>query len=92
VTHASRPPIPRGLSDLASERDDHDDSFVPSFALGRVPGIAKQSEIFHGMGHPNPALAHLMTYVWFAAMYRESPVGLQALVDPNDPASLHASA
>ena len=32
------------------------------------------------------SLRHV-TYVWYAAMYRESPVGLQALVDRNDPNS-----
>jgi hypothetical protein len=57
-------------------------------ALGKVPGIARQSEIFvDGMGHPRAPLGHLVTYVWFAAMYRESPLGLQALVDASDPTS-----
>jgi hypothetical protein len=55
---------------------------------GHVPGIAKQSELFRdGIGHPQPPLAHIVTYVWYAAMYRESPVGLQALVDKADPTS-----
>jgi hypothetical protein len=55
---------------------------------GTVPGLARQSEIFSdGMGHPDTPLANLVTYVWFAAMYRENPLGLQALVDANDPAS-----
>jgi hypothetical protein len=55
---------------------------------GTVPGIARQSEIFRdGMGHPLAPLAHLVSYVWYAAMYRESPVGLQALVDAADPTS-----
>ena len=30
---------------------------------------------------------NVVTYVWFAAMYRQSPVGLQALIDPSDPTS-----
>ena len=55
---------------------------------GRVPGVAKQSEIFRdGIGHPQQPLANVVTYVWYAAMYRESPVGLQALVDKADPTS-----
>jgi hypothetical protein len=55
---------------------------------GRVPGVAKQSEIFRdGIGHPQQPLANVVTYVWFAAMYRESPVGLQALVKKDDPTS-----
>ncbi|HTE43129.1 MAG TPA: hypothetical protein VK629_20065, partial [Steroidobacteraceae bacterium] len=55
---------------------------------GKVPGIKLQSEIFRdGMGHPNVPLANVVTYTWFAAMYRESPVGLTALVDKNDPNS-----
>jgi hypothetical protein len=55
---------------------------------GHVPGVAKQSELFRDpIGHPTTATANLVTYVWYAAMYRESPVGLQALVDKNDPNS-----
>lgn len=55
---------------------------------GDVPGVTKQSQLFtDAIGHPARATAHLVTYVWYAAMYRESPVGLQALVNPRDPAS-----
>ena len=55
---------------------------------GHVPGVKLQSEIFlDGMGHPKQPLANLVTYVWFGAMYRESPVGLTSLVDPGDPTS-----
>jgi hypothetical protein len=55
---------------------------------GKVPGIKLQSEIFRdGMGHPNTPLANLVTYAWFAVMYRESPVGLTALIDKSDPTS-----
>lgn len=55
---------------------------------GTVPGIRLQSEIFRdGMGHPATPLANVVTYTWFAVMYRESPVGLKALIDPNDPTS-----
>jgi hypothetical protein len=55
---------------------------------GKVPGVAKQSELFRDpIGHPTTPTANLVTYVWYTAMYRESPVGLQALVDKNDPNS-----
>jgi hypothetical protein len=55
---------------------------------GTIPGIAKQSEIFRdGMGHPMTPLANVVTYTWYAAMYRESPIGLTALIDKNDPNS-----
>jgi hypothetical protein len=56
--------------------------------LGRVPGVAKQSELHRDpIGHPTQVTANLVTYVWFATMYRESPVGLQALIDRADPLS-----
>jgi hypothetical protein len=55
---------------------------------GKVPGVAKQSELFRDpIGHPTTPTNHLVNYVWYAAMYRESPVGLQALVDAADPNS-----
>lgn len=55
---------------------------------GNVAGIGKQSEIFRdGLGHLTTPGVNLVTYVWFAAMYQESPVGIQALVDSNDPDS-----
>jgi hypothetical protein len=55
---------------------------------GNVPGITKQSEIFRdGMGHPLAPLANVVTYTWYAAMYRDSPIGLTALIDKNDPSS-----
>jgi len=55
---------------------------------GAVPGIKSQSEIFRdSMGHPNTPVVNVVTYTWYAAMYRESPIGLQALVDANDPNS-----
>lgn len=55
---------------------------------GEVPGIASQEAIFSdAMGHPRTPLSNLVSYVWFATMYRQSPVGMRALVDPNDPTS-----
>lgn len=56
--------------------------------LGHIPGVTKQSELYRDpIGHPTSVTASIVTYVWYAAMYRESPVGLQALVDPVDPHS-----
>ncbi|MDP3739407.1 MAG: hypothetical protein Q8R02_18605 [Hyphomonadaceae bacterium] len=55
---------------------------------GHVPGVAKQSEMHRDpIGHPTTVTAHLVTYVWYTAMYRESPVGLQALIEKDDPNS-----
>lgn len=55
---------------------------------GNVAGIEKQSDIFRdGLGHLTTPGVNLVTYVWFAAMYRESPVGIQALVEADDPES-----
>ena len=55
---------------------------------GRVPGISKQSDLFRdGLGHVTEPGVNLVTYVWFAAMYRESPLGLTALIDSQDPTS-----
>ena len=55
---------------------------------GEVPGIERQSELFlDPIGHPAQPVANLVTYVWFGAMYRQSPVGLSALVDPADATS-----
>jgi hypothetical protein len=55
---------------------------------GYVPGLARQSDLFaDAMGHPKTPLNHVVTYTWFSVMYRKSPVGLKALIDPNDPTS-----
>lgn len=55
---------------------------------GRVPGVTKQSELHADpIGHATPPTRNLVAYVWFAAMYRQSPVGLTALVDAKDPTS-----
>lgn len=44
---------------------------------GKMPGIAKQSELFSdALGHAKPALAALVTYVNFATIYRRNPIGL----------------
>jgi hypothetical protein len=55
---------------------------------GNVPGIQQQSEIFSdAMGHPRAPIINIVTYAWFATMYRQSPVGMKALIDANDPTS-----
>ena len=52
---------------------------------GNVPGITKQSEAFRDpIGHGAESVVNLVTYTWYAAMYRESPVGLRSLVNPDD--------
>ncbi len=60
---------------------------------GNVPGIEKQSELFRdGLGHVTQPGINLVSYVWFATMYRESPVGLTSLIDPKDPTSAEREA
>ncbi|MEX1033440.1 MAG: hypothetical protein WDZ30_08770 [Cellvibrionaceae bacterium] len=55
---------------------------------GNVPGIEVQSDIFRdGLGHVTQPGVNLVTYAWYATMYRESPIGLTALIDPEDPTS-----
>jgi hypothetical protein len=57
-------------------------------ARGNVPGIERQSELFvDAMGHANTPVVNLVSYVWFATMYRQSPAGMKALVDADDPTS-----
>jgi hypothetical protein len=46
-------------------------------AEGKAPGIDRQSDLFRDdLGHPQAALAELVTYCHFAAIYQRSPVGL----------------
>ena len=52
---------------------------------GQLPGISKQSDLFtDGMGHPKQPLKNLAAFVWFAAVYRQSPIGLESLDNPKD--------
>lgn len=45
--------------------------------LGKVPGLKEQADLFRDdIGHPTPALAILVTYCHYAAIYGKSPVGL----------------
>lgn len=44
---------------------------------GKVPGVTKQSSLFRDpLGHPQAAIATLVTYCHFACIYRRSPEGL----------------
>lgn len=55
---------------------------------GKVPGYTRQTQLFvDAIGHASPPVERVVSYTWFAAMYRQSPVGLIAFVDPADPAS-----
>lgn len=55
---------------------------------GKVPGIKQQSELFtDDLGHVTQPGINLVTYVWYATMYRENPMGLKSLVNPEDPTS-----
>jgi hypothetical protein len=74
-----------------NERHDREMAFIVPAAeavnrlrlqviAGKVPGVSKQSELFaDAMGHAGPAVSDLVSYVWFATLYRRSPVGLTAL-------------
>ncbi len=46
-------------------------------AEGQAPGLKQQTDLFRDpIGHPQPALATLVTYSHFAAIYGRSPEGL----------------
>lgn len=46
-------------------------------ADGKAPGLTQQTDLFRDdLGHPQPALALLVSYCHFAAIYQRSPVGL----------------
>lgn len=47
---------------------------------GAVPGITTQSQLFRdSLGHPLDEVRNLVTYVFFACIYRRSPVGMASL-------------
>jgi hypothetical protein len=56
---------------------------------GQVPQIQKQAELFTDkLGHPQPPLQALVSYVHFAVIYRRTPIGLPMpaiLVDAKNP-------
>lgn len=50
---------------------------------GRVPGIRAFGDLFTDkLGHAGPALENLVTFCWYAAIYKRSPEGLKALDAP----------
>lgn len=57
-------------------------------AAGKVPGIAKQSELFTDpIGHVRQPVAMLTTYCFYAAIYNTNPIGLplpKELADPQN--------
>ena len=54
-------------------------------ADGKAPGITKQSELFRDdLGHPNAAMAILVTYCHFVAIHHRSPVGLPVPAELKD--------
>ena len=56
-----------------------------SVLAGALPGVKVQSRLFRDpQGHGTQPTLDCVTYAWFAALYRRSPVGLKALVDPQD--------
>lgn len=47
---------------------------------GQVPGVSRVNDLFTDpILHPGPVLKNLAAYCWFAAVYGESPVGLNSL-------------
>ena len=52
---------------------------------GDLPGVVRQSELFRDpLGHATQPTMDLVCYVWLAALYRQSPIGLTSLVDADD--------
>jgi hypothetical protein len=53
---------------------------------GTLPGVKLQSELFRDvLGHAAEPIMDLVSYAWFAALYRRSPLGLASLVQTSDP-------
>jgi len=53
-----------------------------------LPGVERQSQLFRDMlGHASQVTMDLVSYAWFGALYRRSPIGLGALVQTDDPAA-----
>jgi hypothetical protein len=56
-----------------------------SVAAGAVPGVKAQSRLFRdAVGHGSQPTVDAVCYAWFAVLYRQSPVRLNSLVDPDD--------
>jgi hypothetical protein len=56
---------------------------------GELPGVTRQSELFRdALGHATQPTMDVVAYAWFAALYHRDPIGMTALVNPEDSASL----
>lgn len=52
---------------------------------GALAGVKVQSRLFRdAQGHGTQPTIDGVSYAWFAALYRQSPVGLKSLVNPED--------
>lgn len=50
-----------------------------------LPGVKGQSRLFRdAQGHGTQPTIDCVSYAWFAVLYRQSPVGLTSLVNPQD--------
>jgi hypothetical protein len=55
---------------------------------GELPGVTHQSELFRDpLGHATQPTMDVVTYLWFAALYRQPLDGLTTLVEAGDPTS-----
>jgi hypothetical protein len=55
---------------------------------GELPGVTRQSELFRDpLGHATQPTMDVVTYLWFAALYRQPLDGLTTLVEAGDPTS-----
>jgi hypothetical protein len=53
---------------------------------GTLPGVKLQSELFRDvLGHATQPTMDLVSYAWFACLYRRSPIGLTSLIPADDP-------
>jgi hypothetical protein len=52
---------------------------------GTLPGVKLQSELFRDvLGHATQPTMDLVSYAWFACLYRRSPIGLTSLIPAGD--------
>jgi hypothetical protein len=57
-----------------------------AIVAGTLPGVKLQSELFRDvLGHATQPTMDLVSYAWFACLYRRSPLGLTSLIAEGDP-------
>jgi hypothetical protein len=57
-----------------------------AIVAGTLPGLKLQSELFRDvLGHATQPTMDLVSYAWFACLYRRSPLGLTSLIPEGDP-------